>query len=78
MKNKLKSLNFILAVLLVLVLGTGCGRQKAIELPTSDETVVAASEAAAITAAMETAVNFVILFIIFSILPPFTGRHEQC
>ena len=47
MKNKLKSLNFILAVLLVLVLGTGCGRQKAIELPTSDETVVAASEAAA-------------------------------
>ena len=47
MKNKLKSLNFILAVLLVLVLGTGCGRQKAIELPTSDEAVVAASEAAA-------------------------------
>ena len=47
MKNKLKSLNFILAVLLVLVLGTGCGRQKAIELPTSDEAVVAVSEAAA-------------------------------
>ena len=47
MKNKLKSLNFILAVLLVLVLGTGCGRQKAIELPTSDEAVVAISEAAA-------------------------------
>jgi guanyl-specific ribonuclease Sa len=46
MKNKLKSLNFILTVLLVLVLGTGCGRQKAIELPTSDEAVVAVSEAA--------------------------------
>lgn len=51
MKNKLKSLNFILAVLLVLVLGTGCGRQKAIELPTSDEAVVAVSEAAASEAA---------------------------
>lgn len=47
MKNKLKSLNFILAVLLVLVLGTGCGRQKTIELPTSDEAVAAVSEAAA-------------------------------
>ncbi len=51
MKNKLKSLNFILAVLLVLVLGTGCGRQKAIELPTSDQAVVAVSEAAASEAA---------------------------
>ena len=51
MKNKLKSLNFILAVLLVLVLGTGCGRQKAIELPTSDEAVVAVSEAAVSEAA---------------------------
>ncbi len=51
MKNKLKSLNFILTVLLVLVLGTGCGRQKAIELPTSDEAVVAVSEAAASEAA---------------------------
>ena len=47
MKNKMRRLNFILAVLLVLVLGTGCGRQKAIELPTSDEAVVAVSEAAA-------------------------------
>ncbi len=51
MKNKLKSLNFILTVLLVLVLGTGCGRQKDIELQTSAEAVVAVSEAAASEAA---------------------------
>ncbi|MCR5557834.1 MAG: ribonuclease [Butyrivibrio sp.] len=46
MKNKLKRLNFILAILLVLVLGAGCGRQKVVELPTAaaaTESTVAAS-----------------------------------
>lgn len=37
MKNRIKRLNFILALLLVLMLGAGCGRQKVVELPTGDE-----------------------------------------